>query len=43
MLKSIAGREFKKLKSMLKDYVGHLQQNPDSLMTKFYGMYKLEW
>lgn len=43
MLKSIAGREFKKLFAVLKDYVQHLSDNPDSLMTKFYGMYRLEW
>jgi hypothetical protein len=28
---------------MIEDYQKHLQRNPDSLMTKFYGMYKLEW
>lgn len=43
MLKSIAGREFNKLRAILEDYLKHLQHNPDSLMTKFYGMYKLEW
>ena len=41
MLKSIAKREFMKLFAILKDYVAHIQNNPDSLMTKFYGMYQL--
>lgn len=43
MLKSIAGREFAQLRKFLKDYLNHLAHNPDSVMTKFYGMYKLEW
>lgn len=43
MLKSIADREFNKLRKILQSYVTHLKENPDSLMTKFYGMYKLEW
>lgn len=43
MLKSIAAREFVKLKNILADYVGHIGRNPDTLMTKFFGMYMLEW
>lgn len=43
MLKSIAGREFWKLQAILADYVAHICHNPDSLMTKFFGMYMLEW
>ena len=43
MLKSIAGREFKKLFEILRDYTEYCQAHPDSLMTKFFGMYRLEW
>jgi hypothetical protein len=43
MLKSIAEREFWKLQSILESYVNYLSCTPDSLMTKFFGMYKLEW
>ncbi len=43
MLKSIAAREFYKLQAILADYVDHISRNPDTLMTKFFGMYMLEW
>lgn len=43
MLKSIAGREFKKLFEILRDYTEYCQAHPDTLMTKFFGMYRLEW
>lgn len=43
MLKSIAGREFLKLQNILESYVNHVSLNPQTLMTKFFGMYKMEW
>jgi len=43
MLKSISSREFPRLLMMLKDYTNHLAANSNSLMTKFFGAYKLEW
>lgn len=43
MLKSIAAREFNKLYRILGVYVKYCQEHPDSLLTKFYGMYRLEW
>lgn len=39
MMKTLSKREFFKLRSSLKDYVHHLQNNPDSLVIKFFGMY----
>ena len=43
MLKSIAHREFNKLFTILSVYLKHLEINKDTLMTKFFGMYKLAW
>ena len=43
MLKSIAHREFNKLFTILSGYLKHLEINKDTLMTKFFGMYKLAW
>jgi 1-phosphatidylinositol-4-phosphate 5-kinase len=43
MLKTLSKREFFKLRDILKDYISHIQQNPDSLLIKFLGMYQMEW
>ena len=43
MLKTLSKREFFKLCDILKDYINHLQHNPDSLLIKFLGMYQMEW
>lgn len=43
LLKTLPQREFNKLRSVLKDYYTHFVTSPDSLITKFFGMYKLEW
>lgn len=41
MLKTIKYREYKFLRSILKDYYEYLKQNPKTLITKFYGLHKL--
>ena len=43
MLKTISREEFKKLKGILVKYFNHISKNPDSLITRFYGMHKLQW
>ena len=43
MLKTVSRDEFKKLKDILKQYFTHLSDYPDSLMTRFYGLHKVEW
>ena len=43
MLKSISKREFGSLLRVLQDYLCHIETNPDSLMVKFFGAYKLRW
>jgi len=36
-------REFAKLRGILADYLEHLTTNPDSMIARFFGMYKLQW
>ena len=45
MLKSISEREFKILinPKVLKDFLIHTDSNPESLLVRFVGAYKLEW
>lgn len=43
MLKTVSKDEFKKLKSILKEYYEYLLKNPSSLVTRFYGLHKVEW
>lgn len=43
LLKTVPEREFVKLRSVLREYLEHLVENHDSLITKFFGMYKLQW
>jgi 1-phosphatidylinositol-4-phosphate 5-kinase len=39
MLKTIPEREFIKLRSVLREYLEYLTENPDTCITKFFGMY----
>ena len=41
MLKTVPTAEFQKFRSMLKNYHEHLKANPNSLMTRFYGLHKI--
>ena len=43
MLKTISRDEFKKLKEILRDYYEHIDNNRDTLITKFFGLHKVEW
>ena len=43
MLKTISHEEFYFLHWILKDYYEHLKDNKDSLITRFYGMYKMKY
>lgn len=43
MLKTISRNEFKKLKSILKAYYEHIFHNPDSLITRFFGLHKVQF
>ena len=43
MLKTISRNEFKKLKAILKSYYNHIQNNPDTLVTRFFGLHKVQW
>lgn len=43
MLKTISHEEFYFLHRILKDYYFHLKNNKDSLITRFYGMYKMKY
>jgi 1-phosphatidylinositol-4-phosphate 5-kinase len=43
MLKTISRNEFKKLKDILKSYYNHIQNNPDTLVTRFFGLHKVQW
>jgi 1-phosphatidylinositol-4-phosphate 5-kinase len=41
MLKTMSYREYKFLRSILEDYYYYLKQNPDTMITRFYGLHKL--
>ena len=41
MLKTIQYREYKHLRSILEDYYYYVKNNPETLITKFYGLHKL--
>ena len=43
MLKTISRNEFKKLKVILKAYYNHIQTHPDTLVTRFFGLHKVQW
>eukprot|EP01132_Coremiostelium_polycephalum_P011101 gene11101-13581_t len=39
LIKTITGTEFEQLRLILPNYYFHLQQNPDSLIVRFYGLH----
>lgn len=41
MLKTIQYREYKKLRGLLKSYYEYIKHNPNTLITKFFGLHKL--
>jgi 1-phosphatidylinositol-4-phosphate 5-kinase len=41
MLKTIHYREYKKLRGLLQPYYEYIRQNPQTLITKFFGLHKL--
>jgi 1-phosphatidylinositol-4-phosphate 5-kinase len=41
MLKTIRYREYKILRSILKDYYHYIKKNPKTLITRFFGLHKL--
>lgn len=41
MLKTIQYREYKFMRSILEDYYYYVKNNPDTLITKFFGLHKL--
>lgn len=41
MLKTIHYREYKFLRAILEDYYFYIKKNPDTLITKFFGLHKL--
>jgi len=41
MLKTIQYREYKCLKKILKDYYNYIKKNPETLITRFFGLHKL--
>jgi len=43
MLKTIPEREFESLQEALPNYHKMMQQNPDSLLSRFYGMFRIRW
>lgn len=43
MLKTIAKAEFDKLISTLPEYHQHLLANPDSLITRYYGLHRIQY
>lgn len=43
MLKTIAKEEFDKLISTLPEYHQHLLANPDSLITRYYGLHRIQY
>ena len=43
MLKTIQHREYKLLRSILRDYYHYLKDNPNSLLIKFFGLHRLQF
>lgn len=41
MLKTIRYKEYKFLREILKDYYNYIRSNPETLITRFYGLHKL--
>lgn len=43
MLKTISKAEFHFLRKILSDYFNHLEKNPHTFITRFYGIHKLKF
>jgi len=43
MLKTISKSEFYKLRTLLQDYYEYLTQNPQTLLTRFFGLHKITY
>ena len=43
MLKTVHKDAFKKLKEILPKYFNYISKNPDTLITRFYGLHKLQY
>ena len=41
MLKTIQYREYKFLRTILKDYYHYIKKNPQTMITRFFGLHKL--
>ena len=42
-MKTIPEREFRSLQTILANYMSHMNKYPDSMITTFFGMHKIEW
>ena len=43
LIKTIPLREFDKFRSVLKDYFLHMKTNPESLISRFFGLHRVRW
>lgn len=43
MIKTLPKREFDKFFSILEPYFKHIRKHPDSLISRFFGLYKVKW
>jgi 1-phosphatidylinositol-4-phosphate 5-kinase len=43
MLKTISNDEYFKLRDILPEYYHHLEQNKNSILTRFYGLHKITY
>ena len=43
MVKTLPEREFDSFREILKGYFEYLDQNPNSLISRFYGLHKMTW
>lgn len=43
LIKQIPEREFVKFRSILKEYFGHIKSNPETLISRFFGLHQVVW
>ena len=43
MMKTIPEREFKKFLEVLESYYNHLKENPETLISRFFGLHQVSW
>ena len=43
MMKTIPEREFKKFLEVLEPYYNHLKENPETLISRFFGLHQVSW